>query len=143
MRRERTCARAPSSSSTSSVSCWRTPRCSIRPSGATPGAYGGRRHAAHPGGQPRPQQRTGPRRRVHPPTYRDTVFEDFTVERAGTVFDVNAPAVVPLCDATIGEVDRTFVLENVKRLVLENVEIEGQRVGGRLEWLQAEPPQVP
>ena len=84
----------------------------------------------------------------HPSTYRDIVFEDFTVERAGTVFDANAPAAAPLRDVTlrnitIDQVDRTFVLHNVEGLVLENVVIEGQRVDGRLDWLQTESPQEP
>ncbi|MET0624757.1 MAG: glycoside hydrolase family 28 protein [Pyrinomonadaceae bacterium] len=79
-----------------------------------------------------------------PSTYRDIVFENFTVERAGTVFNGDAPAAAPLRDVTLRNVqikqaDRTFVLKNVEGLKLENVVIGGQRVDGRLEWRQAAP----
>jgi polygalacturonase len=79
-----------------------------------------------------------------PSTYRDIVFENFTVERAGTVFNGDAPAAAPLRDVTLRNVqikqaDRTFVLKNVEGLKLENVRIGGQRVDGRLDWLQAAP----
>ena len=74
-----------------------------------------------------------------PSTYRDIVFENFTVERAGTVFNGDAPAAAPLRDVTlrninIKQADRTFVLKNVEGLRLENVTIGGQRVDGRLDW---------
>ncbi|HYC72134.1 MAG TPA: glycosyl hydrolase family 28 protein [Opitutaceae bacterium] len=75
----------------------------------------------------------------HPSTYRDIVFENFTVERAGTVFDGDAPAAAPLRDVTlrniaIKQADRTFVLRNVEGLRLENVVIGDQVVDGRLDW---------
>ena len=75
----------------------------------------------------------------HPSTYRDIVFENFTVERAGTVFDAHAPAAAPLQNVTlrnitIKQADRTFVLENVEGLRLENVTIGNQTVNGRLDW---------
>jgi polygalacturonase len=78
----------------------------------------------------------------HPSTYRDIVFEDFTVERAGTVLDADAPAAAPLRDVTLRNItiekaDRTFVLRNVEGLKLENVVIGGQRVDGRLDWREA------
>jgi polygalacturonase len=74
-----------------------------------------------------------------PSTYRDIVFENFTVERAGTVFNGDAPAAAPLRDVTlrninIKQADRTFILKNVEGLKLENVTIGGQRVDGRLDW---------
>lgn len=80
----------------------------------------------------------------HPSTYRDIVFENFTVERAGTVFDAHAPASAPLRDVTLRNVtvrqaDRTFVIENVEGLKLENVVIGGQRVDGRLDWRETPP----
>jgi len=80
----------------------------------------------------------------HPSTYRDIVFENFTVERAGTVFDAHAPASAPLRDVTlrnvvVKEAERTFVLENVQGLKLENVVIGGQRVDGHLEWRETNP----
>jgi polygalacturonase len=80
----------------------------------------------------------------YPSTYRDIVFENFTVERAGTVFNGDAPAAAPLRDVTLRNVnirqaDRTFVLKNVESLKLENVVIGGQRVDGRLDWRQAAP----
>ena len=72
----------------------------------------------------------------HPSTYRDIVFENFTVERAGTVMEAHAPAESPLRDVTlrnivIKQADHTFVLENVEDLKLENVVIGGQRVDGQ------------
>lgn len=77
----------------------------------------------------------------HPSTYRDIVFENFTVERAGTVFDAHAPAAAPLQDVTLRNIvikkaDKTFVLENVEGLKLENVVIGNQTVNGQLEWKQ-------
>jgi polygalacturonase len=80
----------------------------------------------------------------YPSTYRDIVFENFTVERAGTVFNGDAPAAAPLRDVTLRNVnikqaDRTFILKNVEGLKLENVVIGGQRVDGQLEWRQAAP----
>ena len=80
----------------------------------------------------------------YPSTYRDLVFENFTVERAGTVFNGDAPAAAPLRDVTlrnvtIGEADRTFILKNVEGLKLENVVIAGQRVDGQLDWRQTAP----
>ncbi|MBE2213457.1 MAG: glycoside hydrolase family 28 protein [Opitutaceae bacterium] len=79
----------------------------------------------------------------HPATYRDIVFENFTVERAGTVFDAHAPAEAPLRDVTlrnitIKQADRTLVLENVADLKFENVTIAGQTVNGHLDWARAE-----
>lgn len=79
----------------------------------------------------------------HPSTYRDIVFENFTVEHAGTVFDADAPAAAPLRDVTLRNItvkqaDRTFVLKNVVGLKLENVVIGDQVVNGRLNWKRAE-----
>ncbi|HEY8561735.1 MAG TPA: glycoside hydrolase family 28 protein [Pyrinomonadaceae bacterium] len=79
-----------------------------------------------------------------PSVYRDIVFENFTVERAGTVFNGDAPAAAPLRDVTLRNVDikradKTFVLKNVEGLRLENVTIGGQRVDGRLDWRQSAP----
>jgi polygalacturonase len=67
----------------------------------------------------------------HPSTYRDIVFENFTVERAGTIFDGSAPAESPLKgvvlrNITIKQADKTFVLENVENLKLENVTVAGK-----------------
>lgn len=78
-----------------------------------------------------------------PSTYRDIVFENFTVERAGTVFNGDAPGAAPLRDVTlrninIKQADKTFVLKNVEGLKLENVVIGGQRIDGRLDWRIAE-----
>jgi len=75
----------------------------------------------------------------HPATYRDIVFEDFTVEHAGTVLEVHAPKQAPLRDVVLRNVrvkaaDRNLILENVEGLVLENVTIGDQRIDGRLDW---------
>ncbi|HEX7027244.1 MAG TPA: glycoside hydrolase family 28 protein [Gammaproteobacteria bacterium] len=75
----------------------------------------------------------------HPSVYRDIVFEDFTVEHAGTVFEAHAPSVAPLRDVTLRNIkikraDATFILENVDDLKLENVSIGDQTVEGVLDW---------
>lgn len=67
----------------------------------------------------------------HPSVYRDIVFENFTVERAGTIFDASAPAEAPLRgvvlrNIAIKQADKTFVLENVEDLRLENVTVAGK-----------------
>jgi polygalacturonase len=77
-----------------------------------------------------------------PSTYRDIVFENFTVERAGTIFDGDAPAAAPLRgvilrNIAIKQADRTFVLKNVEGLVLENVTLGDQRIDGHLDWRKA------
>ncbi len=77
-----------------------------------------------------------------PSTYRDIVFENFTVERAGTVFDGDAPAAAPLREVVlrnivIKQADKTFALKNVGGLVLENVTIGEQTLNGRLESKRA------
>jgi polygalacturonase len=74
-----------------------------------------------------------------PSTYRDIVFENFTVERAGTVFNGDAPAAAPLRGVTLRNVDikqadRTFILKNVEGLKLENVRIGDQQINGQLNW---------
>lgn len=78
----------------------------------------------------------------HPATYRDVVFENFTVERAGTVFEAHAPAEAPLQDVTlrnivVGTADRTFVLKNVEDLRLQEVRIGEQVIDGHLAWRAA------
>ncbi|WP_217494408.1 glycoside hydrolase family 28 protein [Nibricoccus aquaticus] len=67
----------------------------------------------------------------HPSTYRDIVFENLTVERAGTIFDGSAPAESPLKgvvlrNIAIKEAGKTFILENVEDLKLENVTVAGK-----------------
>ena len=74
-----------------------------------------------------------------PSTYRDIVFEDFTVEKVDRVFEAHAPASAPLLDVTlrnitIGEADQSINLENVEGLKLENVRIGDQRIDGVLSW---------
>lgn len=69
----------------------------------------------------------------HPSTYRDIVFENFTVERAGTVFDAHAPAEAPLKEVTLRNIqiksaDKHFVLAHVEGLHLENVTVAGQPI---------------
>lgn len=81
-----------------------------------------------------------------PSTYRDIVFENFTVENAGTVFEARAPLGAPLKNVTlrniaIKQAGKTFVLENVEGLKFENVTIGKQVVNGTLDWNQ--PPAKP
>lgn len=75
----------------------------------------------------------------HPATYRDIVFENITAERAGTVFEAHAPPEAPLRDVllknvTVRSADKTFVLENVEGLRLENVKIGNDTINGALNW---------
>lgn len=77
-----------------------------------------------------------------PSTYRDIVFENFTVENAGVVFECHAPTGAPLQNVTlrniaIKQAGKTFVLENVTGLKLENVTIGKQVVNGTLDWNQS------
>lgn len=78
----------------------------------------------------------------HPSTYRDIVFENFTVERAGTFLEARAPAAAPLHGVTfrnikVNQAERTLLLENVTDLVFDNVVLGAQRIDGRLDWKQA------
>lgn len=75
----------------------------------------------------------------YPTVYRDLVFEDITVESTGSVLEVYAPEGYPLQDVTLRNItikkaDELFVLDNVQNLVFENVEINGNRVNGQLDW---------
>ena len=77
-----------------------------------------------------------------PATYRDILFEDFTVERVGVFFEARAPAGAPLRDVVlrniaVREARTPLVLENVADLRLENVSLGGQRIDGALRSLAA------
>ena len=74
-----------------------------------------------------------------PPVYRDIVFENFSVEKVGTVFDAQGPEGAPLRDVllknvTITAAEKPLVLENVEGLRFENVLIGKQRIDGALNW---------
>jgi polygalacturonase len=74
-----------------------------------------------------------------PPVYRDIVFENFSVEKVGTVFDAQGPEAAPLRDVllknvTITAAEKPLVLENVEGLRFENVLIGKQRIDGALDW---------
>lgn len=74
-----------------------------------------------------------------PATYRDIVFENIVVEKAGTVLEVHAPEGHPLNNVIFRNVevkaaDNTFVLENAENLEFENLQINGDRVDGKLSW---------
>jgi len=74
-----------------------------------------------------------------PPTYRDIVFENISVEKANTVLEVHAPQGHPLQKVTfrnveIKEAETPFVLENAEDLVFENLVINGERIDGHLSW---------
>ncbi len=75
----------------------------------------------------------------YPTVYRDLVFEDITVESTGSVLEVYAPEGYPLQDVTLRNItikkaEDLFVLDNVQNLVFDNVEINGNRVDGQLDW---------
>jgi hypothetical protein len=68
-----------------------------------------------------------------PSTYRDIVFEDFEVEKVGTLFEAHAPAEAPLQNVVVRDVHATsaaqsVVLENVQGLRFENVTVAGHAV---------------
>ena len=74
-----------------------------------------------------------------PAVYRDILFENISVEKAGTVLEVHAPESAPLQNVTFRNVeikraDNHFVLENAENLVFDNLRINGERVDGRLNW---------
>lgn len=73
----------------------------------------------------------------HPSTYRDIVFENFTVQNVGTLLEVHAPEKAPLTDVVLKDIeiqnaDQAFIVENA-----ENVRLENVRVGGKVLTLPA------
>jgi polygalacturonase len=80
-----------------------------------------------------------------PSTYRDIVFEDIKVQNVGVVFEGHAPAAAPLDgvlikDVSVASAKTNFVLENVRGLTLDNLQIGGQRFDGRLSAVSAPGP---
>jgi hypothetical protein len=73
-----------------------------------------------------------------PTIYKDLVFEDITMESTKKVFEAHAPKGYPLQDVMLRNVtienasNPVFMLENVKNLVLDNVEINDQRLNGTM-----------
>jgi polygalacturonase len=73
-----------------------------------------------------------------PTIYKDLVFEDITMESTKNVFEAHAPKGYPLQDVMLRNVtienasNPVFMLENVKNLVLDNVEINDQRLNGTM-----------
>lgn len=68
-----------------------------------------------------------------PATWRDLVFEDFTVGDVGTLFEAHAPARAPLREVTLKNVavasaGRTLVLDHVLDLRLDGVTVAGRPV---------------
>jgi polygalacturonase len=68
-----------------------------------------------------------------PSTYRDIIFEDFEVEKVGTLFDGHAPAQAPLKgvilkNVAVAAADTVTVLENVENLLFDNVTVAGKKV---------------
>lgn len=68
-----------------------------------------------------------------PATYRDIVFEDFTVGAVGTLLEAHAPPQAPLREVTLRNIDvaaaeRTFVLDHVRDLRIEGVTVAGRPV---------------
>ncbi len=82
-------------------------------------------------------------------TYRDIVFEDFEVGDVGTLFEAHAPAVAPLQNVLVRNVnavsaEQTVVLENVEGLRFENVTVAGRPVmppAAAAEQPDSEPPE--
>ncbi|MDN4501089.1 glycoside hydrolase family 28 protein [Alteromonadaceae bacterium BrNp21-10] len=77
----------------------------------------------------------------HPSIYRDIIFDNITVERAGTVFEAHADPQAPIENVVLKNIrikhaDKTFVLDNIKQFQLQNVNINGEKVEGVLNWLK-------
>lgn len=73
-----------------------------------------------------------------PSTYRDIVFEDFEVEKVGTLFDGHAPAQAPLVgvilkNVAVAAADKVTILENVENLRFDNVTVGGKKVSAVAE----------
>jgi hypothetical protein len=73
-----------------------------------------------------------------PSTYRDIVFEDFTVDDVGTLFEAHAPALAPLAAVTLRNVAvasarQTLILEHVRDLHFEGVTVAGRPVARPVE----------
>ncbi|MGA8204127.1 MAG: glycosyl hydrolase family 28 protein [Woeseiaceae bacterium] len=78
-----------------------------------------------------------------PSTYRDIFFEDVRADRVGRFMVVDAPYAAPLCDVTmrsvsVGAAARTFDVENVERLNLDDVIVGGRHIDGTLSWRPAQ-----
>ncbi|MBQ7594099.1 MAG: glycoside hydrolase family 28 protein [Synergistaceae bacterium] len=74
-----------------------------------------------------------------PTVYKDLVFEDITVESLkGKLFECHAPKGYPLQDVMLRNIkiaksEKTdFILENVSNLVIDNLEVNDQRMNGVL-----------
>jgi len=79
-----------------------------------------------------------------PSLYRDIVFENVTVEKAGTMLEVHASDKLPVQDLTFRNVevkhaDQIMVLENIEGLIFENVIVNQQKIAGSLDWRQVNP----
>lgn len=75
----------------------------------------------------------------HPSVYRDIVFENFTVEHAGSFLEVHAPKGAPLQDVVfknikVNKAEKVLVLENAENIGFENVSVGDQTINGRLDW---------
>ncbi|OFC71026.1 exo-poly-alpha-D-galacturonosidase [Alteromonas confluentis] len=75
----------------------------------------------------------------HPSRYRDIVFDNVTVEKAGMFLEVHGPDEIPVEDlvfrnVTVTKAEHQMTLENVKNLVFDNVSVNGQRINGALDW---------
>ena len=75
----------------------------------------------------------------HPSRYRDIVFHNVTVEKAGMFLEVHGPDEIPVEDlvfrnVTVTKAEHQMTLENVKNLVFDNVSVNGQRINGALDW---------
>lgn len=75
----------------------------------------------------------------HPSIYRNIVFDNITVKRAGTVFEAHAFSEAPIenlhiSNLTVKHADVIFNLEHVKAMTLKNVSINGQKITGKFDW---------
>lgn len=74
-----------------------------------------------------------------PATYRDIVFENFNVKKAGVVLEVHAPQSAPLesilfKNIKVDEAEEVLILENVRDIHFENVQVGDEHIDGMLSW---------
>jgi polygalacturonase len=83
-----------------------------------------------------------------PSTYRDIVFEDFTVGDVGTLFEAHAPAQAPLVgvilrNVAVASTKQNLILENVEDLRFDDVTVAGRAVSATVGEAAAAPAEEP
>ncbi|MBX2811376.1 MAG: glycoside hydrolase family 28 protein [Myxococcales bacterium] len=69
----------------------------------------------------------------HPSVYRDIVFQNFVVQKVGTLLEVHAPKQAPLTEVVFDNIvvesaEKNFILENVGNIALRKVHVGGRQL---------------